>query len=790
MPLQAISALAAQTIRYAFSELERTITPGDARNFRSTTLEQVKSDVLKLENELAARQSLRNMQRLAPLFQGLEHYAKGYSRIAECLGRFSVLSSSFKGNQDFQQTFAVFYADILEFHKNSYKFVRRRSWKLFFLTSWHRFQRRFDDIFENLKRHEALIDKEANAYNIAEAQQMRREIRAWREESDLKFQQNEKEQSFRQFESIVSWLKIDESNQLNVFHTLLEETIRYPGTCDWVLRNKKMTSMLQAKPDVPLLWVQGAAGTGKSVLASSIVNFANNAGSLVLSHFCNYAYPSSIKYEWMLKSLLLQLVRKDMELAAHVFKNYVESKKAPSLPVLEALLRFLLSSISKELRKTSYVWIVIDGIDECEPLVQNKVFSLISQVASSASNSDEVFRKAMIFCRASSSASAKLRKGQSISLKEEQHHVNMSIRRYAAQRIRSLYNKFEQMSLTMDDIKDIEDAITEKADGMFLYARLVLEYLSSNIFFTGEEIKSSVYELPAKLSEFKITTQILVRLDSRSVDRVKCALGWIAFSQRPLKKMELLSAIAFSTGDTSVKHAAPQFMLDICAPLIEEKPDMKLGFIHVSVKEALNAHINKHHKPTPKRRLTRNLNGNEPFSPYEDPTSSTTASIVTATDTLAASKSRTTAHVHNTATWVQNEPAPMLGIPKPVVDLMAGTSPSVGARADRSKQMEAQLLSNFFCCDERLEDMHELLRHYETHHADGPLQRTDVPTGHRLTVSKPSISNGSGRQPSGLDSVSQSSGFFYSDETDAIGDMEMDGTIDPLELEDPSQRTM
>lgn len=525
MPLPTISALARQTISCAFVELEKTITPGDARNFRSATLEQVKSEVLKIENELAARQSLRNMQRLAPLFQGLEHYAKvmdilcngtpflpwiwapislilriasehleafdliikGYSRIAECLGRFSLLSSSFKGNQDFQQNFSVFYADILEFHKHAYKFVRRRSessgplnqlvrsadtitdWKLFFLTSWHRFQRRFDNIFENLQRHEALIDKEANAYNIAEAQQMRREIRAWREESNQKFEQNETEQSFQQFESIVSWLKFDESDQLQTFNTLLEETIKYPGTCAWVLQNKKMASMLQTRPDVPLLWVQGAAGTGKSVLASSIVNFANSAGSLVLSHFCNYVYPSSTKYESILRSLLLQLARKDTELADHIFKDYVERKKAPSLPVIETLLRFLLNSISREPCKTSYVWIVIDGIDECEPLAQNKVFNLISQVTSRTSNSDEVFCKAMIFCRFSSSASAKLRKSQSLSLSEEKQHVSMSIRKYAAQKLHSIYNKFEQMSLTTNDIKEIEDAITEKADGWGSY---------------------------------------------------------------------------------------------------------------------------------------------------------------------------------------------------------------------------------------------------------------------------------------------------------------------------------
>ncbi|KAK7956414.1 uncharacterized protein PG986_005636, partial [Apiospora aurea] len=130
-----------------------------------------------------------------------------------------------------------------------------------------------------------------------------------------------------------------------------------------------------------------------------------------------------------------------------------------------------------------------------------------------------------------------------------------------------------------------------KRIGMFLYARLVLDYLSSNIFFSGEEIKASVYKLPDRLAEFysKILTQILVRLDSRSVERVKCALGWIAFSKRPLKKIEFLSAIAFSSGDTTVKQIAPQYMLEICATLIEERPDSTLGFIHLSVKEFLQS---------------------------------------------------------------------------------------------------------------------------------------------------------------------------------------------------------
>ncbi|KAI1634576.1 hypothetical protein F4809DRAFT_506210 [Biscogniauxia mediterranea] len=132
------------------------------------------------------------MRRLGPLFKGLEHYAKvvdvlcngtpylawiwapitlilrvtseyieafeqiikGYSRIAETLKRFGFLGDAFSNNANFQQTLAVFYADILQFRKHAYKFVRRSSWKLLFLTSWGRhFQRRFGNILEDMERH-------------------------------------------------------------------------------------------------------------------------------------------------------------------------------------------------------------------------------------------------------------------------------------------------------------------------------------------------------------------------------------------------------------------------------------------------------------------------------------------------------------------------------------------------------------------------------------------------------------------------------------------------------------
>lgn len=36
---------------------------------------------------------------------------------------------------------------------------------------------------------------------------------------------------------------------------------------------------------------------------------------------------------------------------------------------------------------------------------------------------------------------------------------------------------------------------------MFLYARLILDYVSSNVFIRSEELRQSINKLPKKLSE-------------------------------------------------------------------------------------------------------------------------------------------------------------------------------------------------------------------------------------------------------------------------------------------------
>ncbi|KAL5382784.1 hypothetical protein DPSP01_006342 [Paraphaeosphaeria sporulosa] len=615
-------------MKTAFDELERTITPADARDFRTTSLDAVRMAALELEKRMEAKQALRNMRRLKPLLDGMEHYAKvvdilcngtpflpwiwapitlilrvsseyieafellmkGYARIASNLGRFERLSSEFLTNQDFQQTLAVYYADILQFHKHAYIFIRRSGWRLLFITSWGRFQRRFDNLLEDLKRHGELIDSEANSHNIVEAGRMRTEIRQWREESLDQVKRDEEERASSHFRSVLSWLKIDESEQLSICDSIFDEGSKYPGTCSWVTRHTKIRLWLQQQQTNPVVWLQGNPGTGKSVASGQIVKFIDNNGhALVLRHFCTYSHAASTKYDNIVKSLLTQLIRKNGELVAHVYQECILSKKAPTITLLEQLVGALCASTTDEPGKMRYIWIVLDGLDECEQSKQSRLLTLMNQITSRSASEGNTVCKVLISSRPSSAINKYLRRKQVVSLSDEATQLYKSIQLYASQRLLSAIKRLRQLEIEHEDISELANNVATKAHGMFLYARLVLDYVTSNIFYNPDEIRDSINRLPPSLTEFyqTILAQMIKGLDARSVDRVKTILSWVSFAKRPLKKLELLSAVTVGQGNPEVDRLVPSYILDICGPLMEERRDSTFAFIHVSVKEFL-----------------------------------------------------------------------------------------------------------------------------------------------------------------------------------------------------------
>jgi Cdc6-like AAA superfamily ATPase len=327
-----------------------------------------------------------------------------------------------------------------------------------------------------MKRHEALVDQEANARNIAEARKMRQDIRTWREESLEQVGHLEEEQAAKQYQSIMSWLKMDESDQLAIFDSISAEGTKYPGTCGWTLKNPKVRSWLQRKPDTPILWLQGTPGSGKSVISTQLVSFMKAAKNFVIHHFCTYSYASSTMYDQILRSLLLQLLRKDGELVTHVYEECVLGKKSPTVSALEQLLQTLFTSMSNEPCQTEYIWVILDGLDECEADKQARVVSLMNQITSKPSLSGGTICKVLISSRASPVLSNRLRKRQAISLTDEKDCLERAIRQYASQRLQSLHQKLCQLHVGPSEIEEIERRIAKKADGEPIQAKRLCGY--------------------------------------------------------------------------------------------------------------------------------------------------------------------------------------------------------------------------------------------------------------------------------------------------------------------------
>ncbi|KAF4985602.1 hypothetical protein FDECE_16439 [Fusarium decemcellulare] len=620
MSLKARVSLDAQrVIKESFQDLERTLSTNDRVSLDSTTLDDVREAIVQVQDGLKARGVYRNMRRLMPLLTGLQYYSqaievlcngtpylpwvwapiklvlkvaseyveafekiiKAYSRIAEPLARFEMFDRSFAGNKDVQQTLAVFYSDILSFHKEAYRFVRRSGWRLLFLTSWGRFQRKFDGIIEDLKAHEDLVDKTTNAVNITEAREMRDKLKLWREESQTQLAKDEAERTAAQYRAVVGWLNFDDSNQHKVFDTIASEAQKSPGTCSWILQQRQVQAWLRCNSEMTFVVLQGGPGTGKSVLASQIVNFLRSSEqSLVISHFCTYSYEESLDYEQILRSILIQIIRPNTDLVAHVYDTLVLKKRVPTNQALEGLLRDVFGVGSS---KSEYIHLVLDGLDECQKSAQPRVVKILERVVSAAFSSGSTVCKVLLFSRA---AQVGLKKGNSkrtICLSDEKNSMTQAIEQYATLRLAELRPRLAQMRIDDADMKRLEAQIASKADGMFLWARLVLEYLENNMFFGREEILRVTDALPQELGAFyrQILAHSTARFSELSIQRARSILGWIAFAERPLRKAEFRSALAFSSGNPDVDELPPPYLFDMCKPLVEERSDSTFAFIHV-----------------------------------------------------------------------------------------------------------------------------------------------------------------------------------------------------------------
>lgn len=207
--------------------------------------------------------------------------------------------------------------------------------------------------------------------------------------------------------------------------------------------------------------------SGKSVLASLVIDEASQLEhTTTLFFYCKHDDEDKNKFLGMARSILRQLLQKDETLLIYLFD--VATKKGDARLRTVKLAREMLTTCLKAVGKT---YVIIDGIDECEPTEQQHIARFwMTYVENSGSDSEP--SRCALFSQEDASTRPLFCRLPTIRVQGEHH--DKDIRSYCIAAATKLRKKF---SLAPYEESQIASETARRAQGMFLFARLVMRNL-------------------------------------------------------------------------------------------------------------------------------------------------------------------------------------------------------------------------------------------------------------------------------------------------------------------------
>jgi WD40 repeat protein len=441
---------------------------------------------------------------------------------------------------------------------------------------WGNFENRFNSILASLAYHRDLVDQQAVAVNIVETTQHRlQQMDQW--------EKIEKDRQADQLFRVRSWLQstgnigIPQEDELDrISGTCL------PDSCKWMVKHPTTEIWIRDSSTKALVWLFGKPGAGKTVLCSALVQFLQSQNIKVLYYFCSYRDIAAETSISLLRSLASQAIQYNPDLAAYIHDEYVQNYPVANLKALKDLVPKLLNNLGSSR-------IVIDGIDEHVPQTQGYIIDDILRLMSTDSHSH--ICKVLLASRDVLTVSRKLRRSKAalISLTEEHQFIDRAIENFVEWRLSELKQELQELDPGGSVLRDTQGMLIKKAEGMFLWVSLMLKTLET--VYSLQDLHDILQVLPPGLPALytHILSQVCDKRDPRNYERVTRMLMWICYSRRPLRKFELLPGLAF-TSDTTIlnSRSLPNArIMDLCKPLIEERPDGCVTFVHFSVQEFL-----------------------------------------------------------------------------------------------------------------------------------------------------------------------------------------------------------
>ena len=364
----------------------------------------------------------------------------------------------------------------------------------------------------------------------------------------------------------------------------------HPNTCDWLFKTTKFCKWRDQNDLADyngVLWLKGKPGAGKSTLMKHALHYCKQefGNSLVVAYFFNVRGEQLEKTALgLLRSIVYQLMEGDDNIRDRFIIRYNEKQMMHEAGKLEwrllDLRDFVLSEIKQRHLKSTLL--LVDALDECIESNMRDVVDMLETLSIEAVQSKTTLR----ICLSS-------RHYPSIGMKKKLELIVDNNKEHHRDIVKYIDDKLEAGN------NHIRYAIQEKADGMFLWAVLVVA-LVNKATRAGriEEIQKTLDDLPGDLEG---VFETMLAKDGTRKDETVLMLQWVLFSPRPLKPEELFRAVMTKINPQLIEPWDPakltdkvirRRITDSSKGFVEIRPGIEstVQFIHPSVNEFLLRH--------------------------------------------------------------------------------------------------------------------------------------------------------------------------------------------------------
>ncbi|KAJ3493169.1 hypothetical protein NLG97_g4905 [Lecanicillium saksenae] len=347
--------------------------------------------------------------------------------------------------------------------------------------------------------------------------------------------------------------------------------LRQESSCRWILNKKEFVDWKDGSiKEHQVLWIKGKPASGKSVLASFIIDDLQQTGKACTFFFFKHGDKSKSTLHRCLRHCAYQMSDVDTGCRQELLRNASEGVQLSHMDERTIWRMIFQSGILQEVQSTHFL--VIDALDECSNASVFFDTVLPSLHPNTPLKILFLSRDTPFINQGLSSIHITL---SCISIVEED--TLPDLRRIIEGKIRLL------PAVGTGSQNEFVENILNKSKGSFLWTILVLKELAN--CYTSNDVKQVLDDVPKGMVPLYKRTLSLMESAPRSKALSKAILLWTSCAIRPMTILELNGALKMDLND--VFPQLQDSIVALCGQLVMIDKSGRVQMIHETAREFL-----------------------------------------------------------------------------------------------------------------------------------------------------------------------------------------------------------